>query len=205
MDEKPIILEKVLKLNLAPPPDVTTWLQLESQDYLARFLRTLSAGARSGDDWGWSVQPLLDGGQFGWSATCARDGRAYIVHLTTEVGPEPLPSTLAWTLMLLAEPSAGVAPRWNSSVGCSFGIVLGLVTYIITRSRIGDVLGLLAGFAVLVLSGLVLPIAVAIKTYRRNPDVGHPTDKLLLDSLRAGIENFAPFRLASRDWEDEAV
>src|SRR5258706_12936169 len=112
MEEKPIILEKVLRLNFAVPPGVSTWHALAEQDYLARFLRTLNAGTR-GDGWSWSVDELNEGGEFGWTATCTRDGRAYIVHLTTQIGPEPLPATLEWSLLLLGEPSAGVAPKWN--------------------------------------------------------------------------------------------
>jgi hypothetical protein len=41
-----------------------------------------------------------------------------------------------------------------------------------------------------------------MRKYQRNVGDGHPTDRLLLERIRAGIENFPPFRVSSTDWRD---
>jgi hypothetical protein len=199
------IVEKRLELTLTLPPAVDDWQALADKDYLARFLRTLDAGRRFAGAWRWSVEPLAEGGLFGWAATAQLGGRAYVVHLTTERAAETPPASSRWTLLVAAEPGPRGATLRDVRLRRLMGLVLGTLIYFRMRGPLGDTRAMLLAMALALLLFVLLPSFSATQQYPRNAGELHPLDGELLDAIRGGIENFAPFTLTSDDWQDVAV
>jgi hypothetical protein len=191
-------VEKQLKLRLVCPAEVADWHDLEAEECLARFLRTLDAGRRARP---WRVDPLVESGRFGWEAHARSGRRVHRVRLATGSVEARPSSGLEWTLTVGGEAGPdgpGVHP-WGGEWVVAFAV--GVACWAVLHERLGKHLALACALALLMAVGVLLP-----KLARRAPLDGEldPLDRELLARVRRGAELFPAFRLISRDWEDAA-
>jgi hypothetical protein len=183
-------VQRTLRLRTHVPASVLEWYDLEAEDYLARFLRTLEVGE-------WEVEAVHDRRRFGWEARMERQERAYRATLMTAASIEQPPPTLEWTLTVESEAdlrAPPVSPGGEWWIGALIAVAGGLIV----ERRAGPSAALVCALALLLLCGLGLP-----RVLRRGALDGalEPAELELLERLRHGAEQFASFELLSPDWQ----
>jgi hypothetical protein len=170
----------------------------DHEEWLARFVRTLEVGRRRARRW--SLRPLDDReGRFGWEARADLSDRTE--RLTLSLPADGDRTVSEWTLLVESGPPER-APATLRGGEWLIGLALGATAFLVVRGQLGEVPAIIAGLALLLICGLVLP-QLAWRAPPVTPgDEPDEVDAELLDRVRRGAEAFVGFEVVTPDWDE---